>query len=239
MIEIERLRKPLIEAERDAMLATASFTTQAEGAETFGYSRLKTPAPNRISVLTGEAIQALRRALDYLVYEIAFRDSGSEQDGTQFPIEHSPNVFWSRLNPGRGGYLVGVDRKHATALKRYQPCDQVEWSADLRDLSNPDKHRRLSVLRHLDKTTAARMENDDGATYRNFAATDDGFEVWWTVGDDVHMQLQVTIDIAFESGLGVIEALQEIKAQIAYVLDEFRPCFALGTCPHGVSWGTA
>src|SRR5215831_11863276 len=49
-----------------------------------------------ISVLIGEAVYNLRAALDYLVYELAFLDTGSIKDGTQFPIDYSPLRFLDR-----------------------------------------------------------------------------------------------------------------------------------------------
>src|SRR5262249_11398095 len=45
----------------------------------------KDEIPPMTSILIGEVVYNLRAALDYLVYELAILDSGSIQDGTQFP----------------------------------------------------------------------------------------------------------------------------------------------------------
>ena len=88
----------MFEAEREAVLATAHVGTYRDGAGEFGYKRSPlVSAPRRVSVILGETIQALKRSLDYVVYELAFLDSGSEQNDTQFPIDSSPETFRRRL----------------------------------------------------------------------------------------------------------------------------------------------
>ena len=119
-------------------------------------------APHEVSILVGEAIQAMRRALDYLVYEIAFLDSGIEQDDTQFPVDQSPRRFWARRERNSRGlddhscYLVGVSNEHAGALQRDQPYSGASWTERLARLSNPDKHRHLTVTQHQTKMRVAR-----------------------------------------------------------------------------------
>lgn len=150
----------MFEIEREAVLVTAHVGPDREdGVGEFGYNAAqKITPPLRISVLLGETIQALRRALDYLVYEIAFLDSGTVQDDTQFPMDHSQKRFWARLNRNRRGqgdhscYLIGVLPKHATVIERYQPYQGVEWTTSLARLANPDKHRRLTAVRHMSKS---------------------------------------------------------------------------------------
>jgi hypothetical protein len=225
------LIEPLIKAESQAIAATANFQNAGQS---FGFNLPRTPAPNRVSVLAGESIQALRRALDYLVYELALLDSGKEQDGTQFPIDDAQDVFWSRLerkNRGRSAYLIGVKRVHAAAIERYQPYFGCDWTEDLRSISNPDKHRHLSFAHHDVRSQATRVDSVDDSTHQTVILTDDGFTVLWTVGDKVHMKLEQKVDIAFEDRLGVVETLDEIESKVTDVLNEFRPCFD-GKCHH-------
>lgn len=91
------------------------------------------------SILTGEAIYNLRSALDYLVYELAIADSGVVPRGTQFPIADSADGFRRR----RSNYLKGLSEEHKDAIGAYSGAD---WAKILRDISNPDKHRALTVI---------------------------------------------------------------------------------------------
>ena len=49
--------------------------------------------PPMFGVRIGEIVHNLRAALDYLVFQLAILDSGSEQQGTQFPIESTADGF--------------------------------------------------------------------------------------------------------------------------------------------------
>ncbi len=99
-----------------------------------------------MSIVVGETIYNLRAALDYLVYELARRDSRSEQNGTQFPIESTPEGFERRCDEtrDRGVFLRGLLPEHKAAIKILQPCCGCNWTKLLADLSNPDKHRKLT-----------------------------------------------------------------------------------------------
>lgn len=69
-----------------------------------------------VSVRLGEFIYNLRSVLDYLVYSLAWRDSGRPQDGTQFLIEDREEVFLSK-RPSR---LKGISDEHVAVLSEYQ-----------------------------------------------------------------------------------------------------------------------
>jgi hypothetical protein len=120
------------------------------------------PGP-MLSVYLGEAIYNLRAALDYLVYELAWLDSGEIQKQTQFPIESSAEQFKGRQT---GHYierksgkqpkkrsctitLAGVNSLHLGWLERYQPYKRCKWTKLLNALSNPDKHRELTQFEPL------------------------------------------------------------------------------------------
>ena len=92
-----------------------------------------------VPILLGEICYNLRSALDYLVFELAKFDSGTIQNGTQFPIDDTPQKF-ARHIPTR---LKGVGVSHVTTIEGLQPYNGCRWSQILRDISNPDKHREL------------------------------------------------------------------------------------------------
>ena len=107
------------------------------------------PLPIFLPVIVSDAIYNMRAALDYIVYELARLDSGAVQDGTQFLIE---DVKLDPEHPSRGfdarskRCLKGLTQAHIAAIEALQPYRGIEWTRTLRDISNPDKHRTLTVL---------------------------------------------------------------------------------------------
>jgi hypothetical protein len=99
--------------------------------------------PPYLSLPVSDCIHNLRSALDYLIYELAFLDSGTFMDGTQFPIEDDSAKFNLRR---RKTYLRGLSDVHIRAIESLQPYNGVDWTKTLRTISNPDKHRQLTVL---------------------------------------------------------------------------------------------
>jgi hypothetical protein len=73
--------------------------------------------PFLIAVLVGEICYNLRSALDYLVYGLARRDSGSIQKGTQFPIVDKKEQFVGNQTKR----LAGLNSTHVEAIARLQP----------------------------------------------------------------------------------------------------------------------
>jgi len=104
------------------------------------------PAPERIGILVGEICYNLRASLDYLVYELAILDSGRVQYDTQFPIydkEHMTQDFDKRTNRE----LKCIDPGHKALIEALQPYKNCKWTATLREISNPDKHRELIAMK--------------------------------------------------------------------------------------------
>src|SRR5262249_34225904 len=97
------------------------------------------PLDLMFSILVGEVCYNLRAALDYLVFDLARRDSGAEQEQTQFLIEDNTDKFQKKV-PRR---LKGLTPAHVAAIEVLQPYNGCEWTRQLRELSNPDKHRTL------------------------------------------------------------------------------------------------
>lgn len=52
--------------------------------------------PKEVGLLIGDVIANLRGALDYLIYALAWLDSGSPQEDTQFPIADNVSVSSAR-----------------------------------------------------------------------------------------------------------------------------------------------
>jgi hypothetical protein len=182
--------------------------------------------PLVFSVLVGEICYNLRAAMDYLVYELAILDSGSIVDGTQFPIEGKKKGFAFRQN---GGWLNGLNSPHVAAIEALQPYRGCDWTKILRDLSNPDKHRRLHYNQGdfmLEVYPAA-----DRLRFLNLPGTVSSARDPVT-GKEVHVQINLTLDIQFSDGTPVIQTLQKIQAGVADTLEAFKPEFERSGAAH-------
>lgn len=175
-----------------------------------------------LSVRLGEAIYNLRAALDYLIYELAWLDSGKIQTRTQFPIESDADVFEGRVSgtyvQRRSGkkpkkrscdaYLVGVNTKHVGWIRHLQPCHGCKWTKLLQDLSNPDKHRSL-------------LEVARGFQFRH-----------QPLGPPVQTETGLVMDVEAEyapfisvNGIALDQALAELHEEVGNVLALFKPEF--------------
>ncbi len=191
------------------------------------------PISPGISVVLGEVIYNLRAALDYLVYELAFLDSGLEQDGTQFPIESSKGGFASRCDEtrDRGVYLRGLSQAHKDAIKDLQPCYGCHWTKLLADISNPDKHRKLTDS-HGEVEVTIRLEYGRAIDFAGLPG-----KVFYAQGRfprwhkrrgqicDVYVYGDFTIEVTFSDRTPVIATLEFLKSQVASTLDAFNPEF--------------
>lgn len=165
----------------------------------FAFGRPDSPIPEEIKKLSSETVGHLRSVLDYVVHELAWLDSGEEQKLTQFPIEDSSQVFWDRR---RKTYLRGVSDDHVGIIESFQPYKGVTWSPRLRDLSNPDKHRRLVSAVH-NTGLEAEIEAMRG---------EDGGETLFRVG------VRIEIFLAFDDGEPVVRTLADIVRGVQDVL---------------------
>jgi hypothetical protein len=196
-IDYQRLRSPI---ERNKFIYVRSVRSRP------------IPVPQRFSILVGEIIYNLRAALDYLVYELACFDSRQEIEGTQFPIEDSPEKFNNRICSteanGKGKFLKGVSPEHIMAIRRLQPFNGCQWTRQLRDISNPDKHRRLAVV---DSPIAVGSEVD-----RIEALLAD---------QSVNVKDVSCFDVVFRDGTSVMETLEQFRFKAIETLDSLKPEF--------------
>lgn len=101
------------------------------------------PMPLHWPLLAGEAVQNLRSALDHLTYEKA-----GGADRTQFPIFTHPDDFAARAP----AMMKGISDSARTAIENVQPYRRMPGEAaqdplaQLRTLSNRDKHRVLATV---------------------------------------------------------------------------------------------
>jgi hypothetical protein len=167
------------------------------------------PPPTIIPILVGETIYNLRAALDYLVYGLACFDSKQVVENTQFPIEDKGDVFIRRIGGAgtkrRGVYLAGVNDTHVAIISQFQPCYGCKWTRVLREISNPDKHRKLTIIK------APMVYNiPDGSTERIID------------GQSVNMENGISLNIGFSNGLPIVETLEQLHSEVTKTLNLFK-----------------
>ena len=160
-------------------------------------------APLRVSRLIGETIQSLRKALDYLVYELARFDAKSRVERTQFVIVDCEKDFRNNL-----GHLKGLTGEHRAMFERLQPYNGCNWTKLLRDLSNPDKHKTLTAIKHP-------------VAFRLDASNTDAI----LAGKQVDVDSYASIQITFYKGSPVIETLEQLVLDVTQTLHVFEPEF--------------
>ena len=109
------------------------------------FADLTSPHTNLLpeaSAIVGDAVNNLRSALDYLVYELAKHNEGKEVHNTQFVIARSTREFEGQKNYR----LKGLTERQVEIIRNVQPFQGVTWTELLRDISNPDKHRHLIAI---------------------------------------------------------------------------------------------
>jgi hypothetical protein len=171
--------------------------------------------PLELAALVGEVIYNLRAALDYVVFELAAADSGRTQHGTQFPIEDRPEKFRKR----RKTFLLGVSDAHVSQIEALQPYRGIAWTAKLRELSNPDKHRSLTVLFGAGRGQVTIQYGAPGS----FDERDSGVvrPATQEVPFDAHLKPEVLLDLTFDDETLVLDTLRDLRASVARTVDDF------------------
>jgi hypothetical protein len=161
------------------------------------------PAPPRASRLIGDVVQSLRKALDYLVYELACFDTKGIVDMTQFVIVDSIKDFEKQK-----WHLRGLTGEHIALFEHLQPYHGHNWLKLIEILSNPDKHKTLTAVRQ-----SAYISLNDSNTEAILA------------GKQVDVNSYASIQISFNDGESVIESLEQLIKEVTHVLDVFKSEF--------------
>ena len=158
---------------------------------------LDPPSP-RFAALAGEVVYHLRSALDYAVYAAVLADSGTPQQDTQFPVV-SDERDWDAQATRR---LRGMAPWRREIVRTLQPFNGEAWAALLRDLSNTDKHRHLTVV-------AAEAEHK-----LTVKRTVEGFE------SEFQPTVVLTLEDAGELVATLSDLLTNVERAIARLLDK-------------------
>jgi hypothetical protein len=160
--------------------------------------------PHIIKILIGEIAYNLRAALDYLVYELARLDSGKVTDSTQFLIEETPKDFKKKC----GYRLKGVNDKHIAIIEELQPYNGCGWTRTLKYLSNPDKHRKLTLAKNIIEYNPPEISSEAVAIIE---------------GKPVDVNDCISVHVMFSDGKFSmdIDTLKQLKLKVAQTLHIF------------------
>lgn len=165
--------------------------------------------PDRVRILTGDIANNLRSALDYLIAQLAELDTGIEQSGTQFPIEDTPKGFKGRIKT----YLRGLTETHIAVIERLQPYKGINWTKQLRALSNPDKHRKLHIV-------VGTFDNEIKITPTPVGTADKPMTKL-----QMEMRLKPSLQIVLGGHWPLIETMEKIRFHVVQTLEAFKPEF--------------
>ena len=165
------------------------------------------PTPLKLNRLIGEVIQNLRSSLDYLVYELTCHDAKSVIEKTQFPVAELEKTFMEQLK--RYNLIGHLSPEHIAMIVQLQPYKKCNWTKKLTDLSNPEKHKTLTVV-----VSPVEFRPSPGSTEAILA------------GKKVDIEKDITVQVAFNDGTQVVESLEELISQVTQVLHDFRSEFA-------------
>jgi hypothetical protein len=190
------------------------------------------PPPARASVIVGDALNNLRSALDYVVWQLAAAPSKKNQ----FPIFDTPEGFESH----KDRYLDGVPVELWAKFESYQPYHGGGHLClgAVGKLNDADKHHLLltaavAVAGQKGRFTVSGL---DSVTVkgRSWVPFEDGAEIYRLAltpheGSDVNVHAQVPYTVVFaedESGLAVSVAdLRFITIWVSNVVESFAGDF--------------
>jgi hypothetical protein len=178
--------------------------------------------PEDLPLAISDAINNLRSVFDYLVYELGINDSGVIQEGTQFPIETVKSGRSASGNPigfdaVADRYLRGINASNRAMIEKLQPYNGATWAKTLKDISNPDKHRRLTG-----------MSKDGPLSVWVRSARPDRRGKLLPTGDVVQVDPQHAISIVLPDGnIPVVTPLYTILAAAVDTINLFKPQFKL------------
>ena len=171
--------------------------------------------PSDLPLAVSDAIHNLRSALDYLVYELALKDSGSIQEGTQFPLENcrdgkSPSGNLIGFDAVQDRFLKGVSTANRADIEQLQPYNGNNWARNLREISNPDKHRRLTPF-YVSPTMNVWVHGPQAAGKK------------LPTGDTVRVDPTQTVFVELpDRKLWVLHTLHEIVGAVSVTLSNFN-----------------
>jgi len=207
--ELESLCVEICEAELKASIihVKAEVDAPKNVNDVYTIEEGNTSIPPRCGWLTGQVINCLRSALDYLIRNLSELESGIVPERTQFPIESLKDDFWRKAPTS----LEGLTDFHIAQIERLQPFNGCKWTERLAAISSLHKHNDLVEVVH---------DLQYNGLFVPIPSTDPSIPRY-----KVHMEFTPTLYVCIGEEFPLIEALQEIESQVSQTLNAFEPEF--------------
>jgi hypothetical protein len=184
------------------------------------------PRPPIISIVLGEICYNLRSALDYLIYELAAYDAKAPQDGTQFLICDTPQIFAR----DKASKLKGLSSEHVAGIEQLQPYNGCHWIKVLQTISNPDKHRSLTPRGSVFNVEIVSGDKPlalvPNARAIRYATRPDGIEVQMELVGAIDVIVPVSIHPTLgQVGDSVEIAAHRLGSEVRSLLEAIKPEF--------------
>ena len=178
--------------------------------------------PEHLSIRAGEVISNMRSALDYLVFALAWHDSGRRPTGSwarglQFPV-YSGQAQFDRAARRR---LRGLNDEHVRLVARFQPFAGCRFTGELADLSNEDKHRHLLYL--VGRLDLSREWRDVTEPLPGAEPDDHGRYP----AEDLSIQTLAQVEVALADGRPLTETRESLARDMGALMNVFAAEFTL------------
>lgn len=191
------------------------------------------------AAMTGDALANYRSALDYIVYALAVTDTRSDppphESRLAFPITSSKENFADAVRRKR---LFGLSDQVVAEIKRAQPYNRTDVGGEmltrLRDLNDPEKHRKLAVaVFAVNQPKDIRIGPVSGPFNLEITgeALYDGAPLARVDFPNPHPPVNVQLDLTMRvrladeppGGPAVVSVLQQIREEVVRLLRVLRP----------------
>lgn len=214
--------------------------------------------PRDWALIAADALQNMRTALNYVAWELAVLNlarTGQKREPvyrTEFPIADTPAKF-------RNDYVADIDPVHIAKIKEMQPYSPLRMSDDLkaeiaaggldpeaftrgedplaqlRDLTNGDKHRTLRLLYLGTSTQGGKVTGMDCEIVHTIFTPHGQLTPkaeWWRfdirvtgANPKVKVEPALVPHVAFDRGPPVLSGILNIGSAVNFVVTEFTPVF--------------
>lgn len=204
--------------------------------------RLKTPIPDSISVLVGDALNNLRATLDHLLWQLVEANGAVGGKSHYFPLCSTSKAYHASVASGK---IAGVSTTCKAIFEAVQPYQTgYELLGALAELNNIDKHRALifAVCQEADTSVGINTDSLKGLLPGEMPFQLDFFEEGPRIlkdgdtycrsmvvdGRQPNPYVDFTFTIAFSEpqivrGKPVFGTLAEISQLLDGVLNQFSP----------------
>jgi len=165
-------------------------------------------------ILAGEVTFHARTALEYLAYQLVWLDRGRPYENSQFPIVRTsdPKVWKEACRR-----IPGLREPHLEKVRALQPMNGCQWTGELAELNNLDKHRGVLRLRIRDEAALP----PEGSKLHLTAST---------VRPDLYEAATAPRELEFTllDGRSALPTLRDLLRHVVEVVNDFAPAFKEG-----------